>query len=70
MNAEGGTLLIGVADDGTITGLDADYATLSKRNRDGFELFLTQLIADKVTGPSPTLCRISFHQQDRPTPWN
>ncbi|HEV2071585.1 MAG TPA: DUF262 domain-containing protein, partial [Acidimicrobiales bacterium] len=50
MNAEGGTLLIGVADDGTITGLDADYATLSKGNRDGFELFLTQLIADKITG--------------------
>lgn len=61
MNGEGGTLLIGVADDGTITGLDADYATLSKGNRDGYERFLTQLIGDKISGPSPTLCRISFY---------
>ena len=64
MNGEGGTLLIGVADDGTVTGLDSDYATLSKGDRDGYELFLTQLIADKITGPSPLLCRVSFHEID------
>ncbi len=64
MNGEGGTLLIGVADDGAVTGLQVDYETLSKANRDGYELFLTQLIADKVTGPSPSLCRISFHELD------
>jgi len=64
MNSEGGTLLIGVSDDGAATGLEADYETLSKGNRDGFELFLTQLIADKITGPSPSLCRISFHEID------
>lgn len=65
MNSEGGTLLIGVADDGTVNGIADDYATLSKANRDGFELFLTQLIADKISGPSPSLCRISFHEIDR-----
>ena len=64
MNGEGGSLLIGVADDGTVTGLEADYTTLSKGNRDGFELFLTQLIGDKISGPSPALCRISFHEVD------
>ena len=64
MNGEGGSLVIGVADDGTVTGLEADYATLSKGNRDGFELFLTQLIGDKISGPSPALCRISFHEVD------
>ena len=47
-----------------ITGLDSDYATLSKGDRDGYELFLTQLIADKITGPSPSLCRVSFHDID------
>ena len=61
MNSEGGTLLIGVADDGTVPGIESDYDTLSKSNRDGFELFLTQLIADKITGPSTSLCRIAFH---------
>ena len=64
MNNEGGTLLIGVADDGRVTGLEEDYGTLSKANRDGFELFLTQLISDKLTGPSPTLCNITFHDLD------
>ena len=64
MNSEGGTLLIGVADDGTVTGIEADYATLSNGNRDSFERFLTQLIADKISGPSPALCRISFHEVD------
>ena len=62
MNSEGGTLLIGVSDDGTVTGLQPDYQTLSKSNRDGYELFLTQLIADKITGPSPALCKMSFHE--------
>ena len=64
MNSEGGTLLIGVADDGTVTGIEADYATLSNGDRDSFERFLTQLIADKISGPSPALCRISFHEVD------
>lgn len=61
MNSEGGALLIGVADDGAVTGLEKDYATFSKNNRDGYELFLTQLVSDKISGPSPSLCRISFH---------
>lgn len=64
MNCEGGSLIIGIADDGTATGLDSDYETLSKGNRDGFELWLTQLISDKITGPSTSLCRVSFHDFD------
>jgi hypothetical protein len=60
MNAEGGTLLVGVADDGSIVGLANDYSTLSKGNRDGFELFLTQLIGTDVSGPSQALIRTSF----------
>ena len=62
MNSEGGTLIIGVSDKKVITGLADDYETLSKSNRDGYELFLTQLIADKITGPSPSLVRVSFHE--------
>lgn len=64
MNSEGGTLLIGVADDHTITGLAPDYETLSRPNRDGYELFLVQLIKGKLSGPSPTLCKITFHEFD------
>lgn len=64
MNSEGGTLLIGVADDGQVGGVECDYETLSKSDRDYYELFLTQLIGDKITGPSPSLCRVTFHELD------
>src|SRR5690606_15806240 len=55
MNAEGGTLLIGVADDGAVVGIENDYSTLGKPNRDGFELFLTQLVDNQISGPAATL---------------
>ncbi len=35
----GGTLLIGVADDGSVFGLDSDYATLRKPGKDDRDLF-------------------------------
>ncbi len=44
-NAAGGTLLVGVADDGTPLGLDADLRTLGRKpDLDGLELFLTELL--------------------------
>jgi len=52
MNAEGGTLLIGVADDGDVRGIAPDYKTLSrKQDPDGFALWLTGLL-DNVLGPA------------------
>jgi len=44
MNSGGGTLLIGVADDGTVIGID-EY---SFENRDKLNLHLTNLIASKI----------------------
>ncbi len=44
LNAEGGTLLIGVNDDAEIVGLDNDYKTLTKKDRDGFENHMTMLV--------------------------
>jgi membrane protein YdbS with pleckstrin-like domain len=37
MNARGGTVLIGVADDGSVLGLDADLRSMRKPDSDGFE---------------------------------
>lgn len=37
MNAVGGVLIIGVADDGEILGLDPDYSVMKKQDKDGFE---------------------------------
>ncbi|MHB8648353.1 MAG: Eco57I restriction-modification methylase domain-containing protein, partial [Thermomicrobiales bacterium] len=64
MNAKGGMLLIGVADDGAITGLDADYATLSEkmgRDRDGYERFLTSLLSSRLGAENAALSTITFH---------
>ena len=50
LNSEGGTLLIGIADDGTILGLQPDYKTLKKPDRDGFQLWLTGDLLLKALG--------------------
>ncbi|MGH2760778.1 MAG: RNA-binding domain-containing protein, partial [Actinomycetota bacterium] len=50
-SAHGGTLLIGVRDDGAVAGLEGDYATLRKQgreDRDLFQLHLTQIVANAV----------------------
>lgn len=43
-NKQGGTLLIGVADDGSILGLEGDYHALGGANRDKFELHLRNVL--------------------------
>lgn len=48
LNADGGTLIIGVNDDGKITGLDNDYKTLPKKNRDGFENHFNLLVKTMI----------------------
>ena len=63
MNGEGGTLLIGVADDGDICGIEVDYKTLGKKqDKDGFALWLTGLL-DNVLGPSAA-AKVRFRFDD------
>jgi Putative DNA-binding domain len=66
LNTQGGTLLIGVADDGLIVGLDLDYQTLKKKDRDGFELWLMGDLLLKEMGKSiaPSI-GITFHTVDQ-----
>jgi len=68
MNGQGGTLLMGVTDGGTVFGVEKDMKTLgSKQNRDGFELWLTGLL-DNTLGPTATSnVSISFHTFDEGT---
>jgi hypothetical protein len=44
LNTEGGYLYIGVADDSNLLGIEHDYSTLQKGNRDGFLLHLNNLL--------------------------
>ncbi len=63
LNSDGGTLLIGVADDGTPLGLAHDLQTLGdKKNLDGYELFLTDLLLNAYGKDVSAFMRISFHQ--------
>jgi hypothetical protein len=61
MNGNGGTLLIGVADDGSLTGLQQDYKTLKKPDRDGFEQALMTAITTKLGGDACHVVQMVFH---------
>jgi hypothetical protein len=61
MNADGGTLLIGVDDDGKVLGLDKDYGTLRKKNRDGFEQAVMGAVAAAIGTDACRNVQIVFH---------
>ncbi|WP_167880370.1 AlbA family DNA-binding domain-containing protein [Nocardioides guangzhouensis] len=79
LNAEGGILLIGVSDDGGVTGIEDDYPLLKAPGRDPFELWLRDLLI-KSMGPLATatlhveftvvdghdVCRVSAPPATRP----
>ena len=48
LNAEGGTLLIGVDDTGTPLGLEPDFATLKSPDADRYELWLRDLLTTSM----------------------
>ena len=64
LNSEGGTLIIGVDDDGNILGLEKDMQTLSKQNIDGFELHLRQVIKKYLGENFEKYLKISFPKID------
>lgn len=61
LNGEGGSLLIGVADDGGILGLEKDYQTLKRKNRDGFEQIIMSAVAGKLGGDIAPCIQVVFH---------
>jgi hypothetical protein len=61
LNAEGGTLLIGVDDNGRVLGLHNDFSTLGgKGNLDGYELFLRQLLDINISVATAGTVRVRF----------
>ena len=65
LNADGGTLLIGVDDAGAPLGLSADYDTLRKPDRDGFELHLRQIVErDLGEAAAASFLTVNFHEID------
>ncbi|WP_419554578.1 GmrSD restriction endonuclease domain-containing protein [Candidatus Poriferisodalis sp.] len=65
LNAEGGTLLIGVDDGGQVLGLQDDMATLGgKASRDGYELFLRQRLDNDLSIPTAGVVKLGFERVD------
>ena len=61
LNAEGGSLLIGVDDSGNVLGLRNDMTTLGDRaSRDGYELFLRQRLDSDLSIPTAAVVKIGF----------
>ena len=62
LNTDGGTLLIGVDDDGNILGLANDFSTLrAKRDRDGYEIWLMNHLLKDFGKDAAAQISISFH---------
>ncbi len=57
----GGTLLIGVADNGDILGLENDYQTLKKPVQDGFEQAVMTLISSNLGADLCSFVHVLFH---------
>ena len=65
LNAEGGTLLIGVTDDGDVLGLGDDLQTLGRKpNLDGYELFLRQSLDNNLSIPTAGVVKVRFERTD------
>ena len=62
LNGEGGTVLVGVQDDGSIFGLERDLSTLGKRaDRDGFQQLLVNQLTERLDKDVCSYLSVSFH---------
>lgn len=60
MNHLGGSLLIGIADDGEVLGIEPDYLTLKHKTPDGFERALTDAVSRFLGANACTLIHCRF----------
>jgi len=65
MNSEGGTLLLGVTDEGAILGLENDYQTLKRKDRDGFEQLIMSAVSEKLGTAACKFIRLIFHTHNQ-----
>lgn len=65
LNTNGGMLLIGVTDNGLISGIEYDFQTLnSRQDKDGFLQCLTNLISSQIGRQFYDYIRVSFEDID------
>jgi hypothetical protein len=64
LNTNGGSLIIGVDDNGNTLGLEKDIQTLTKQNIDGYELHLRQVIKKYLGNYFEKYIKITFPKVD------
>ncbi len=68
MNHKGGTLVVGVTDEGSVVGVEADIMSLRKKpTRDGLSLHLTEILAKYLGAPVAALVDATFATADDKT---
>ncbi len=60
LNSDGGTLIIGVEDDGNIYGLEKDLHSMNKGNLDKFERHLVQLVVNNIGTRFLPYCKLAL----------
>lgn len=64
LNSDGGTLLVGVGDDGSIVGIEEDFPYLKFGNTDHWFLWLTNLMVNVTNPVAATYLKVSFVEID------
>lgn len=63
MNGKGGTLVVGVSDDGQAWGIEADYQTFANhKDRDGWQQALVAILSAYLSGPTAALIDCTFSE--------
>ncbi len=62
LNSKRGTLLIGVADDCTVLGIEHDLKTIGREDRDGYEQKLHQVLTDVLGAEFSQYQHVSFEE--------
>jgi hypothetical protein len=67
LNTEGGTLLIGVADNGSVVGIEPDLKSINPGTHDKFELLLREVLDNHLGGEFSQYVYTSFAAHDAGT---
>jgi hypothetical protein len=68
MNHDGGTLVVGVTDEGSVVGVEPDIASLNKKpTQDGLSLHLTEILTKFLGAPTAAVVGMSFASIDDKT---
>lgn len=67
LNRYGGTVLVGVDDGGGLVGIEQDYPFVKSRNRDGWVLWMTDVVSKTAGTVAATDLRVRCHEIDGKT---